>query len=57
LGSGEAGKILNEISHPDEIEKKKHFIGQAETHGRTQTGFEGEIWNVEGGKRRFTEKK
>jgi hypothetical protein len=25
------------ISHPDEIEKKKHFIGQAIPHGRTQT--------------------
>jgi len=27
----------NNIGHPDEIEKKKHFIGQADSHGLTQT--------------------
>ena len=32
-------KPSNSINgHPDEIEKKKHFIGQADPHGRTQTG-------------------
>jgi len=35
---GRRGKIKNERKlatdpHPDEIEKKKHFIGQADTHG------------------------
>jgi hypothetical protein len=48
LGGWEVGKLGGEwklkaqgskeiISHPDEIEKKKHFIGQADSHGRTQT--------------------
>jgi hypothetical protein len=28
----DAEKRLKEIGHPDEIEKKKHFIGQADAH-------------------------
>ena len=32
----EPSNLIN--GHPDEIEKKKHFIGQADPHGRSQTG-------------------
>jgi len=34
---GRRERIKENIGHPDEIEKKKHFIGQADPHGRTQT--------------------
>ena len=40
------GVTANGISHPDEIEKKKHFFGQADTHG--QVGLKRGSW--EGGK-------
>jgi hypothetical protein len=35
--SGKHEKRTLNISHPDEIEKRKHFIGQADSHRRTQT--------------------
>jgi hypothetical protein len=37
-----AEKRLKKIGHPDEIEKKKHFIGQADAHGQLSSKLKAE---------------